>query len=247
VLEDCRDDDSGARRVADTVSRDPALAAHVLRVANSAAYAPPEPIVSLPHAVGRMGLTSVAQIVVAVCVKGRVFRADRYTHLLEAVWPQSAVAAGWAREVARLRGRDPEGAFLVGLLHDVGRPVVLQALIDIEKQTRRAFGDQQAGLAMDYLHPRVGAQLMRLWNMPESMASAIAWHHDPGSAPEHADEAWSTAFAECLALWTLEGDTEDPKVVLEHGARAALELDDSALECVFSRREHVQTGADALV
>ena len=41
VLEACRDEDKGPRQVADTLQRDPALAGHVLRVANSAAYAPP--------------------------------------------------------------------------------------------------------------------------------------------------------------------------------------------------------------
>lgn len=246
VLEDSRQEDSSASRIAEMLESDPALAAHVLRVANSAAYSPPEPIVSLPHAVARMGHTTIGQIALAVCMKGRLFRADGYVNLIAPVWPRSALAAGWAREVAQLRDGDVEGAFLLGLLHDIGRPVVIQALVEIERETKRPFGEQQARMAMDYLHPRVGADLMRRWNMPPSLADGIAWHEDPRSAMEHRDEALTASLAANLADWTLDGDPQDESLVRENEAAPALGMDSSDLDDLLSARERIRFRAEGL-
>jgi HD-like signal output (HDOD) protein len=246
ILEACRDDNAGSRRVAEAVNHDPALAAHVLRVANSAAFAPREPVVSMAHAVSLMGLSTISQIALAVCVKGRVFRADGYTKLLAPVWPQATLATGWAREIARLRNGDVEGAFLLGLLHDIGRPVILQALIDIERQSRRTFGEAQALAAMDHLHPRVGADLMRQWNMPEWMSVAIAWHHQPESAPEHREQATLASVSEELARWTLEAGTDGDTMIHEQEHLRELGLDGESLDLLFSARDRIRSNAEAL-
>jgi HD-like signal output (HDOD) protein len=73
LLASVNDDNSDARSLAARVQRDPSLAAHVLRVANSARFAPKEPIVSLSQAIGRLGLATLREIVLSVAVKGSAF------------------------------------------------------------------------------------------------------------------------------------------------------------------------------
>src|SRR6185503_16029782 len=122
VLEACRDDENGARQVAEIMQRDPSLAGHTLRLSNSAAYGSTEPIVSLSQAIARLGLSIVSEITLAVALKGRVFSVARFDAQIRVLWVHSAGAGIWAREIARMRRRNVEGAFLCGLLHDVGRP-----------------------------------------------------------------------------------------------------------------------------
>ena len=247
VLAACRDERAGVERIVRLVSHDPALTAHVLRAANSAAFAASAPVTAPHQAISRVGLTTVTQIALAACVRGKVFQADRYKHLLDPVWPRSVMAAGWARQIALLKGRDADDAFLAGLLHDVGRPVIIQALVRIERETKHTFGDDQAAEAMDYLHPRVGGELARRWNMPESIASAIAWHHDPHEAVEHRADVFANSFAVSLAEWSLEGDAGDVAAACHRAFLDALEIGPDEVDRLLAQRESVVALAEGLI
>ena len=246
VLEACRDEVSGARQVARIVERDPTLAAHVLRAANSAAYSPPEPIVSLTQAIGRMGLATVSEITVGVVVRGRVFTADRHLELVADVWPHSALAAGWARTISRQRRRNAEGAFLCGLLHDLGRPVVLRGLIDLERSTGQAFDDATIRNVMDELHPEIGGALVRRWSLPDWMGDAIDYHHMPELATAHRDEVMTTALASRLAHWSLERPAEDVAALRSLPLVGGLGLYPHDLDTLLAARGQVLEGAGLL-
>lgn len=209
VLEAVRDENTGARRLADIIQRDQSMAAHLLRVANSATFAAAQAIVSLPQAINRLGLSTVSEIATSVAVKGKIFNVPKYDAHLRELWMHSAAAGAWAREVARLRRRNVEGAFLCGLLHDIGQPVLLQAVTDLEKQSRTTW-DLAAVLATVHeLHAEVGAELIRRWGLPAWMAEAIGAHHDPLSATHHVDESLTTALADRLSHWALEQEESD--------------------------------------
>jgi HD-like signal output (HDOD) protein len=239
VLEACRDEDVGPRQVAETLQRDAALAGHVLRVANSSAYGGGNPIVSLSQAVSRLGLATVAEITMAVVLKARLFEPGRHAALVRPVWAHGAAAGGWAREIARLGRRNVESAFLCGLLHDIGRPVVVQAAADIERRLGRSFDVSDLMLAMDELHCAVGATLIRRWELPEWMASAILWHHDPEAAEQHKDEARTTALADRLAHWLLDEGAADPEALREFPGVVWLGIYPDELDELLARKDRV--------
>lgn len=209
VLEAVRDENMGARRLADIIQRDQSMAAHLLRVANSPAFAAAQSIVSLPQAINRLGLGTVSEIATSVAVKGKIFNVPKYERHLADLWKHSAAAGAWAREIARLRRRNVEGAFLCGLLHDVGQPVLLQAVTELEKKSRTQWDTDTVLATVWELHAEVGAELVRLWALPSWMAEAIGRHHDPLAATEHREEALTTALAERLAHWALEQEESD--------------------------------------
>src|SRR5262245_51735897 len=66
----CADEKTDAKAIEGVLERDPSLASHVLRVANSSAYAPKTPIVSLQQAVTRLGIGTLRNIVLAVSLEG---------------------------------------------------------------------------------------------------------------------------------------------------------------------------------
>jgi putative nucleotidyltransferase with HDIG domain len=183
----CMDGAADARSLANALNHDPALAGHVLRVANSAKYAPVEPIVSLQQAVSRMGMSTVGQIAYAVAIGSRVFHAPGHDEWVHEMWRHAALTAGWAREIARVKRTSVEGAFVCGLLHDVGEPVLLQAAIDLLTRANTSASREQLEPLLHELHGAAGARLARAWKMAPWIADAIENHHAAQAAPSCQD------------------------------------------------------------
>ena len=134
VLAMSTSDESNARSLAELLHRDQAIAAHVLRVANSPLYRPQVPIVSLQQAISRLGLTTLREIVITVSMQSRMFNVPSYATEARALWQHAAYTAAYASNIARRCRRNAESAFLGGLLHDVSKPVLLLALADLQTQ-----------------------------------------------------------------------------------------------------------------
>ena len=194
----CSDPDSDARSLAQLLQRDPALAAHVLSVANSAAMGSREQIVSLQQAIARMGVRSLANVALSVAVRTKIFRAGRHLERVQQLWKHSAHSAAWAREIARSRRHNVESAFLCGLLHEVGAPVVLGVIDEIQRKTALEFPLEEIEAALERLHCDVGARLVRAWSLPEWTSAAARYHHAPQDAQECADEVYTTHLADRL-------------------------------------------------
>jgi putative nucleotidyltransferase with HDIG domain len=210
ILGICQDPDSEPADVEKPLERDPSLASHVLRLANSAVFAPIEPITSLRQAISRLGMTTIRNLCIAVSMQGRVFGGRQHEEVTRQVWAHSSLAAVYAREVARRLRKNGEVAFLWGLMHDVGRPIVLQAAI--ERPDLFASESEQGLLdaVMDTFHARVGARLVQAWGLPYPIAAVVAFHHDPDAAGEHAQDARIARLADLLAHWALN-DTLGPE------------------------------------
>lgn len=247
VMTLCSDPACDARRLAELIQRDPALAGHVLRVANSAAYAPSEPIVSLQQAVSRMGLTVMRDIALAIAVRGKVFCAKGFEAELKALWIHSATSGAWAKEIARLRRRNVEGAFLSGLLHDVGKPVVLQAALDLFAEAKRAVDAAALHRWQDAFHTTVAAQLLKHWSMPEWMQSSALWHHEPERAQgEDAEVAATVCLADSLAHWSAADGKTSEVEVRHHPVLCRLNLYAEDLDELMARRDQVDLISRAL-
>jgi HD-like signal output (HDOD) protein len=246
ILELCGDESKDAGDVARTLHGDPALAGHVLRVANSAAYAPGEEIVSLQQAVGRLGLRAVADIAVAVALRTRTFRVRGHEAVLRSVWAHSAMAGAWAREIARMRRRNVEGALLAGLLHDVGRPIVLQAALDLAGELELPAEPARLAAWMDALHPHAGARLAASWSLPEWMADVALWHHRPEEAPRNKDQVRTGCLADLLAHWSAAPSEATERALFESPAVAALGIYKDELEELCALRARVAELAEAL-
>lgn len=197
VLSACADEDCAATDLTSILAHDPSLSGNVMRVVNSAAFAPTEPVASLQRAIASLGIRAVRNIAVAISVHGRVFRGPGYLPELRRIWQHAALAGVWAQELARTQRKNVEVAFLVGLLHDVGRPVVLEALTSIEET--RDLDYAQLSPLLDEFHAEIGARVLAGWGLPESVALPVACHHDPAAAGPHQPAALLTYFADRLA------------------------------------------------
>jgi putative nucleotidyltransferase with HDIG domain len=201
----CEDENADARAIEGVLERDPSLASHVLRVANSSAYAPKESIVSLQQAVSRLGLATLRNIVIGISLQGRVFKVPGHQARVRAIWIHCAVAAAFAREIARKQRCNVEAAFLCGLLHDVGRPIVLQATIDaLAHRTKEALPVPLLETAMNEFHEEIAERMAASWKLADWAIAVVAHHHDPAKAALYEKEARITRLADLLSYWTLD-------------------------------------------
>ena len=160
LLELMASNQTDASEVAALIETDPALAARVIQVVNSAFFAHASPITRLQDAVVRLGFALVRSIVMQM----EVFEAfDLDPAFLHAQRDHSVLVARLASAIAPPNVRDD--AFLAGLLHDVGRLVL------------RAAGREDA----DECHSQVGAHLLSLWGMPYPIVDAVMHHHEPSA------------------------------------------------------------------
>ncbi len=246
----CMQGSSDARTLANTLNHDPALAGHVLRVANSAKYAPVEPIVSLQQAVSRMGMTTVGQIAFAVAVGSRVFHAPGHEDWVRAMWRHAALTAAWAREIARAKRANVEGAFVCGLLHDVGEPVLLQAALDLLAKAKSSATRDELEPLLHQLHAEAGAKLARAWKMAPWIADAIEQHHSAVAGTCCQDAAivrLADELALCMERGALEAFAERAKAELAaHPALEQLNLYDDEFAALVGRAGAVNDFAGAM-
>jgi putative nucleotidyltransferase with HDIG domain len=229
-----------AARLSAVIHRDPTIASNVLRVANSAAYAGQVQCASLQQAVSRLGMQLITEIATAVAVRGRMFGNPACVELLKALWQHSVLTAFFTKEIARQRRRNVEIAFLCGLLHDVGKAVLLNGVDRVLGKGELAVPVPVLLSAIDEQHLPAGGLLAHEWKLPDQVMEAMQWHHAPEQAPRFGDMAMTVALADRLAHLTApsilgEAATEDE--IRQHPVLVGLNLYRDALDGLLALRE----------
>src|SRR5262245_39132106 len=172
--------------IARLIGSDPALAARILKTANSALfYRGSKPITSVHGAVSQLGYRMVRNVALSFAAQ-QVFIGYGSEHLrshLTDVWQHSVHTAALAHMLARVRTRlNPDEAFLAGLLHEVGKLYILmRAKDDAELLASEAAFDA----VLAEWHPRLGRAVIEAWALPADLAEAVGEHQACGlDAPE---------------------------------------------------------------
>lgn len=250
VVQLSNDPNADTRQLAGIIRRDQAMAGHLMRVANSPLYATATPLVSLDQVVSRMGMKKVREIALVISCQSKVFAVPGHEAEVKSLFRHSLVAAAFAQEIARSRRWNVEEAFLCGLLHDVGKPVLWQELIDLHKAANCAVDDNACRGAIGVLHARVGSELVRHWALPARLGETILHHHDPGKSTTAAQTALMTCLADDIAHLTLPLAVA-PRTVTEEQVRshltlAPLNLYPDELEALLAQRPKIKSMAEAM-
>ncbi|MCB1755170.1 MAG: HDOD domain-containing protein [Gammaproteobacteria bacterium] len=169
------------------IMEDPALAGQILRMANSAFYKGLGEIDTIKRAILRLGSEQVASMAMLASQK-QAYSSDnrQIAAYMETLWKHSFVSAVGCKWVAQHGGfaSDASVAFLSGLLHDVGKLVILKVVEQIQQQNGPSGGiSDEAILEIieSPLHTECGYQLMKAWNLPEPFDLVVRDHHDKDS------------------------------------------------------------------
>ncbi len=176
----------GMADLARVVGQDQAMSAAVLRVANSAFYKSAGQSQTLREAIARLGASEVARLAGAVSVqalfstKSKSMSRPLAEQLEELHRHAINTALGAAWLALRKKGARSDRAYLGGLLHDVGKAVVLRAAgeLALENSPRVRFADPFFLRAVEILHGRVGGEMAERWSLPAMVQQLCQHHHD---------------------------------------------------------------------
>ncbi|MBI4805916.1 MAG: HDOD domain-containing protein [Desulfovibrio sp.] len=202
--------------VAEIISKDTALSAKLLKLVNSALYGFPEPIETIGRAVTIVGanrLTSLALGVSLISIFGSIPREVLDMH---SFWEHSLACGVLARLLAVNAGHpNEERCFVAGLLHDIGRLVMLkdhpghvaQTIAMAKAEGRPLYEVERDMWSFD--HAMLGGRLLASWKFPTSLERAVGEHHQPGVRGIHQDAAL-IHLADILALSIGLGQSGSP-------------------------------------
>jgi putative nucleotidyltransferase with HDIG domain len=190
VTQQLRDPNSSTARIGALIETDPGMSAKVLQLANSAFFGLAHEVSSPAQAVSLIGIDNVRALVLAIHIFTQF--PPEANALLTGLWEHSSHTAAMARAIAIFQDvpqamRDV--IFTAALLHDIGR-LILTAVYREQyaslMSTTGGFGAETWRAERETFgctHAAVGAYLLGLWGLPDPIVEAVAWHHDPRTAP----------------------------------------------------------------
>jgi putative nucleotidyltransferase with HDIG domain len=186
-----RDEGASVQEIATVVEYDVAVAANILRMANSAAYAGRYPIDRIRDAVVRLGTENLLTIVLGEYLKVFKVHAPLYDLTEDDLYLHSAASALMIRAMApEIRHKLPGSTSIAALLHDIGKLIMVRymkadvsALLTLCTEKKIAFVQAEREL-FGCDHAEVGAVMARQWGFPQEIISAIEQHHQvvPGGS-----------------------------------------------------------------
>ncbi|MBH0192903.1 MAG: HDOD domain-containing protein [Nitrospira sp.] len=235
-----------AAKLSSLIHQDQALAAHVLRIANSPAYMPRSPVVSLQHAVAMLGINLLSEIAFTASLKAGAFQVPGHEDEVKQLWRHSLASGAFAKEVARARRVNVESAFLCGLLHAIGKPVVLRTAAAIAQKQNIPADKSMLRMLMNGYHSRVGCLIADKWSLPKQVAEAIQYYSDYDHAVSFRQECLLTYVADRLATHLLTPDDMPEDSFRDHPVFAELNLYPNDIDQLVSCREKVLAVVNAM-
>ncbi|HZK57101.1 MAG TPA: HDOD domain-containing protein [Clostridia bacterium] len=184
------DPDSTVRDIENVIMKDQSLTARILRLANSAYYGYPRRISTISEASVLLGFQAIRSITLTASVGGLLVReVPGYGLEKNELWKQSQSCAIISRYIARkVHFARVDQAYVAGLLRDIGKVIVSYYLTEYFKQIMNLVENENISFLdaeeeiLGFHHGQVGAEIAKKWNLPEELAEAIAYHHNPEKA-----------------------------------------------------------------
>lgn len=188
ILELMRDPNVSTAKLASAVGCDPVLTVRLLRLANSSYYSQQNNITTIHSAITTIGTKSLYDAVM-VGVAANTFSKEIESAAGRAIWEHSLAAALVSRELTNAsKMRGAENAFICGLLHDIGKFVLIKADPEGFKMlSERKDEDEMLNSEDEYFginHAELGAFLIKRWGLPDAIADVVLYHHEPEKSPQ---------------------------------------------------------------
>lgn len=229
--------------VAEKVSRDQALAAKTLRLANSSFYGLPQKVTTIQQAITILGFDSVRTLIAAAAVTDN-FSSSKHTSFdFKTFWRHSIGTALCSKMLARSLNLNENYAFISGLLHDIGKLVLVtrfpqQYAKAIEYRTKHdCYMLEAERTVLDLDHAAVGRVLAQHWKFPLLMQKTIANHHAPATQ-DLGDIPGIVHIADAIVhALDLTAQEHDLVPVISDAAWKSIRLAPAALSKVFRDTE----------
>jgi HD-like signal output (HDOD) protein len=171
------------------IEKDTVVTGNLLHLVNSALYARRGTVNSVGHALSLLGLDKVRNAVLGMSITTMWKKIKMPASWSMARFNMHSAASGVLSDLLaqKLPVVYPEGAFVAGLLHDVGQLVIALGLpqqhdqiMQLRKMGRTRLEAEQEILG--FTHPELSADALKFWNLPEPIQEAVLLHHDMKAA-----------------------------------------------------------------
>jgi HD-like signal output (HDOD) protein len=198
-------EETQAKDLEKVLSQDPALAAKVISLSNSAFYGLDNPVSTLDRAIMVIGFKELEFMAMGLGLS-ETFDLGQIPPGFdgEGLWLHSLSVSFIARELAMItKAAEPSEAMITGLLHELGLIILVskfpgqfQQLLELVNAGMSFF---EAEAALGLKHEVIGYLLAKNWNLPEIFQEGILYHHRPKEALNHKGMAAIVSLADILA------------------------------------------------
>jgi putative nucleotidyltransferase with HDIG domain len=236
VMDKISDPNTTAKQLHQIIAKDQALAARVLRIANSPLYGCARTITRLTDAIMIMGFSSIKSLVLTSALHDFFKKFGLAEKLM---WEHSIVAGSLSKQIARtVRFPRIEEAFLAGLMHDLGKVILNlklpEKMLEIVQEVYNNPGITFRELEMatfGFDHAQVGQLVARKWNFAEEIEEAIGNHHQPEKATILPALSYIVNLANAFCHKLEVGPTKNPNLDLSQLPSArAMKLNQTKLD-----------------
>ncbi|MDX1953016.1 MAG: HDOD domain-containing protein [Verrucomicrobiota bacterium] len=201
VLKHIHSPHASIKDIGDAIAVDIGMTSKLLQVANSAFYGYAKTITHPTHAVSLLGLETVKSLIHYTHIMNHFPRLGGAQAWFEKIWSHSMAVASAAKKIAMNETNNEqiaEDAFTAGLLHDIGKLVLLSVKPQEFKDVLNSALEKNSSpwllerVRLGTTHAETGAYLLALWGIPVPILEAVAWHHYP---EESGDETFTPLTA----------------------------------------------------
>lgn len=178
-------------KLGDLIEKDPVMAGNLLHLVNSALYARRGSINSVRHALSLLGINKLRNAVLGMSITRMWNQVHTPSSWSMARFNMHSAAVAILADLLaqRLNVIYAEGAFVAGLLHDVGRLLIALGLTEEYGRILQMHESEGKALVICEMeitgitHPELSAKALEIWNLPEPIQNAVRYHHNPASDP----------------------------------------------------------------
>ena len=228
-----------ASQLSTLIHRDQSLAGNILKITNSANYAGNVKIVSLQQAIARLGINLLREIALAVSVQNSLFNVPGQEKTINYLWKHSLASSAYAKEIARSRRKNVESSYLCGLLHTIGKPIVLKSLHEICKKEKVKLPLEDSLKILEEEHKVMSLRLAKEWDLPEQVMQSVEFFDDYENCDNFEDEVCTVVLAHILADDLLEHENTEELNLADHALIDLLNMYPEDVEELLSKKEKI--------
>jgi putative nucleotidyltransferase with HDIG domain len=236
------DPNAHAQQIAELIEIDQALAARVLKVANSPFYGMTGKVSSVHHAAVLLGFETLGELTTIASFSELMGnKLPGYGYRADELWKHSLAVALAARQIAQsLCPELTNDALTAGLIHDMGKLILDPYVLE----QRELFDEFMEATELTFLiaekqilgvdHAEIAYEICKHWQFPESMALSIKYHHNPSLSKDH-EMAFILHLADYIAVLSGSGyDMDEILDIKEEGTQDFLDIHQQRIKKISS-------------
>jgi len=221
IVTEMRSPTCSLEKIGKLVEQDPAVAAKILQLANSAVFGRELNVVRPAEAIGYIGLETTKAVILLAHTFSSFDHLKLVQFSIEDLWRHSVEVGRMSRKVAELENAEEdlvEQAFVAGLLHDIGKLLfaanhagLFGKVIRLAREQHCNLWEAEAQILPGMGHAELGATVLGIWGLPKAITQAVALHHCPWRRCEN---SFSAIAAVHVANILDHEDHPDPSIIL---------------------------------